>query len=260
VNLRNITFFTSDFKRKVSVFLTFVLLFGLISFVEKKQSEKVCTQVDIRIGDTYSNYFIHESDILALMTKGGTEPLVGKPYQNIDLKNLELRIKTNKFIRNCEVARNLKGELTVDIQQNRPIARIIQRNAPDAYISDDGRILPMSDRFTARVPLIEGDNLEHYVNNGLLADEEGQALFQLLQYIDNHKFWKAQIAQLNVSRDGNIHLYPQIGRQTIEFGSASDIESKFRKLMIFYKKILPVKGWNNYTRVSLAYQNQIICE
>jgi cell division protein FtsQ len=57
-----------------------------------------------------------------------------------------------------------------------------------------------------------------------------------------------------------VTLYPQMGKQIIEFGMATDIESKFRKLKIFYKKILPVKGWNRYSKISLAYQDQIICE
>jgi cell division protein FtsQ len=228
--------------------------------VEKRQATKVCTKVHVSIENTLNNYFINDTDVMSLITNNGRDRLVGEPYKNIDLKNLEKRIKTNKFIRNCQVSRDLKGELSVDVKQRRPIARIVQRYGPDAYISDQGEVLPLSDRFTARVVLIEADNAEPLVEKDLLETESGKSFFQLLQFIDGHKFWKAQIAQLYMNADGTILLYPQVGKQVIEFGTATDIERKFNKLKIFYKQIVPVKGWNRYSRVSLAYHNQIICE
>ncbi|MFC5533597.1 cell division protein FtsQ/DivIB [Rhodocytophaga aerolata] len=253
-------FFKYKLKRKVKVFLTFVIFFGLIGFVEKKQASKVCTKVNVSIENTLNNYFINETDVLALITNNGSDQLVGEEYKNIDLKSLEKRIKTNKFIRNCQVSRDLKGELSVEVKQRRPIARIVQRYGPDAYISDQGEVLPLSDRFTARVIIIEADNAENLVEKDLLQTDSGKNIFQLLQFIDSSRFWKAQIAQLYMNADGTILLYPQVGKQVIEFGTATDIERKFNKLKIFYKQIVPVKGWNRYSRVSLAYQNQIICE
>ncbi len=253
-------FFSHRLKRKVKVFLTFVILFGLIGFVEKKQVSKVCTKVNISIENYYDSYFINEEDVMNLITKGGSEKLIGANFKNIDLKNLEKRIKTNKFIQYCQVSRDQEGELSVQIKQCRPIARIVHRDAPDAYISETGTILPLSERFTARVVLIEGENTYKWLEKDLLETEDEKAFFDLLKYIDTHKFWKAQIAQVFIDNQGMITLYPQVGKQVIEFGTATDIESKFMKLKIFYKKILPVKGWNRYSKISLAYQDQIICE
>jgi cell division protein FtsQ len=66
-------FFSHRLKRKVQVFLTFVILLGLIGFVEKKQVTKVCTKVNISIENYYDSYFINEDDVLELITKGGAE-------------------------------------------------------------------------------------------------------------------------------------------------------------------------------------------
>ncbi len=78
--------------------------------------------------------------------------------------------------------------------------------------------------------------------------------------MEKSPFWKAQIAQAEIAKDGDITLYPQIGRQTIDFGQPENIEDKFKRLDIFFKKILPVKGWNYYQKVSIKYNNQIVCE
>jgi len=48
--------------------------------------------------------------------------------------------------------------------------------------------------------------------------------------------------------------------QRVEFGKAENIEEKFKKLMIFYKEILPQRGWTKYERVNLEYEGQVIAE
>ncbi len=248
-------------KRSIQVALTATALFGLIGFVEKKQAAKTCSGVNIRIEDAYDTYFLNEDDVLALMTHNGTEKLIGAAYKNIDIRKLEKRIKSNKFIRECQVYSDLTGALNVEIEQARPIARLVYPTAPDRYISEEGAVLPMSERFTARVLLLEGNWIDKLVGkDDWHQSPAGKNFFALLHFIDSNKFWKAQVAQLSVSPSGNIKLFPQVGSQVIEFGDAADFEQKFEKLKLFYKQILPVKGWNRYSRVNVAYKNQIICE
>jgi cell division protein FtsQ len=58
----------------------------------------------------------------------------------------------------------------------------------------------------------------------------------------------------------DLELQPQVTKQIVEFGKAEEVEKKFRKLMAFYKNILPYKGWNTYERVSLKFNDQIVCK
>ena len=78
--------------------------------------------------------------------------------------------------------------------------------------------------------------------------------------IDADKFWSAQLAYFDIDKEGKMKIYPQVGKQVIEFGNVENIEERLSKLKIFYKKILPQTGWNKYYRVNLEYHNQIICE
>jgi len=234
--------------------------FALIGFVENKQHKRRCTGIEVHISDAYDTYFINEADVLSLVTNNGSERIDGEPFREINLKNLELRLKTNKFVKTCQVYADLTGKLNVIVQQNRPIARTVNSYTPDAYISEEGDILPLSERFTARVVLVEGPGLRKLLRGNLKADSTSKEYFDLLQHIDNERFFKALIAQIAISADGSIRMYPQIGRQVIEFGPPADFEQKFEKIKIFYQKILPVQGWNRYSRVSVAYKNQIVCE
>ncbi|WPP53174.1 cell division protein FtsQ/DivIB [Catalinimonas niigatensis] len=247
-------------KKWVKIVIFSLSMVSIIAMTEKHRSEKVCQHVMIHVDNRYENYFIDEQDVQMLMTDAGADNIVGKKYLEIDLKALENRIETNKYVHRAEVHRDVKGNLLVYTEQNRPMARVMRSDAPDAYISDEGEILPVSDKYTARVMLISGEYTGKLLRQKIKESEEGQQIFELINFINRDEFWKAQIVQMEIASNGNILLYPQVGKQLIEFGKAEKISEKFNKLAIFYEQVLPRKGWNYYTRVNLKYQDQIVCD
>jgi cell division protein FtsQ len=82
----------------------------------------------------------------------------------------------------------------------------------------------------------------------------------LLVRLHEDAFWQAQIAQLDIAANGEINMIPQVGGQLIEFGQPVEVETKLKKLGIFFTRILPTRGWNRYHRVNVEYQNQIVAE
>lgn len=246
-------------KSGVKAALAGLLLFSAIGFVEKKQHDKVCHEIIINIENQFDNYFIDQKDILHLMTNRGYEKIIGTTLGDLELKAIENRIRAHKYIQNAEVYKDLRGNVIVNAVQAQPIARVVQPDGPDAYIGRKGQILPTSERFTARVIVIDGAYASELVKQDLTKTKEGKAIFELLNYILANKFWSAQIAELKIDHKGYIVMYPQVSKQYVEFGKAEDIEEKFKKLHIFYTKILPM-NWNAYERVDLKYENQIICE
>jgi cell division protein FtsQ len=234
-------------------------LIALGSFVSARQKAKICKNVAINIDNEFNNYFISEAEVRNLITREGARELEGAAIQEIDLKSLETRIQNHKFVKDVQVSRDLEGNIKVYIKQNRPIARIIHADT-DAYIDKEGNILPLSERFTARVLPITKSVLTPSFTKEFFQDSTGKAYLQLIDFIEKDDFWKAQIAQMHIDAKGKIVFLPQVGDQNIEFGKPEDIPDKFRKLMIFYQKVLPVMGWDRYKRVNVEFNNQIICE
>lgn len=236
-----------------------VTIGALAGFASSRQQEKICEKVTINIDNEYNNYFIGDKEVRGLLTREGDRNLEGLPNQNIDLKNLENRLKAHKFVKDAEVYRELDGNIHVSVKQTRPIARIIGSDQ-DVYIDAAGNMLPLSDRYTARVIPITKSALLKSSDKGFFQDSVGQSYLSLLQFIENDQFWKAQLAQMYIDGKGKVSFLPQVGEHTIEFGKPTDIEKKFNKLMVFYKEVLPVMGWDKYKRVNVEYENQIICE
>ena len=231
-----------------------------IGLVEKNYRSRTCTAINVNISNQYQNYFINESDVIDLLTDGGDRQIVGAAFEDLDLKQLESSLLDTKFVHNAEVFKNLEGTLTINIDQSRPIARLMSKKLNDRYISSDGKVLPLSKRYTARVVLIDGTFADNASLYDLTEKAMDRQLMDLLYFIDSDPFWKAQIAQLNIDKKGNIKMHTQVSKQVVEFGKPENIENKFNRLKIFYKDILPAKGWNSYKRVSVKFNDQIVCE
>jgi cell division protein FtsQ len=237
-----------------------VLIIGSIGFVEKKYSGRLCKAIKVDIDNQFENYFINEADIIDIITNRGERRVVGEELGNLNLKEIERKLLDHKFVQEADVYKDLKGNINVMVNQSRPIARLTSPSRKDRYISDRGEILPVSNRYTARVVLISGYYAEKADLESIMNSEFGEKLLALLHFIEHDKFWKSQIAEMHIDKKGEITMYSQISKQKVEFGQPDNIERKFVKLKIFYKDILPTKGWNDYDRVCLKYKNQIVCE
>jgi cell division protein FtsQ len=246
-------------RREVKVTVILLLAVISIALVEKRQSETICTSVHINIINPEQSNFVDENEIRRLVTADKSVPLVGSAYPRIYLKEIESRTESNLYIQEAQVYKDHRGDVFVDVYIARPIARILRPGARDTYISDKGNLIETSTKYTSRVLLISGSYVKN-LNKNLRKDQAQRDLFDFLRFIYKDKFWKAQISQIDINTDGELIIYPQITKQYIQFGTIEDWQKKMYKLKIFYSKILPFRGWNNYSRVNLEYENQIICE
>ena len=53
-------------------------------------------------------------------------------------------------------------------------------------------------------------------------------------------------------------MIPRVGNQNIILGNGDSLTVKFNNLLIFYKKALPLVGWNTYKTINIKYTNQVI--
>lgn len=249
-----------NIKREIKITALLTVVFLLIAVSERKQGTIAVKNIVIKVENIEGNQFIDEGDVADLMQLG-EENLKGASLEKLNMKELEKRIRMNRFVKDAQLYSDLKGNLVVKAKLRRPIARLVRNDGPDGYIAEDGTVMPVSDKFTTRVVLISGSYIRGLLSlENLNQTEETRNLMKMLEMIREDDFWRAQVAQLDIDSKGRVNILPQIGGQTIEFGVAENLETKFKKMRIFYKEILPQKGWNTYKRVNLEYEGQIIAE
>jgi cell division protein FtsQ len=228
----------------------------LMSFIEIKKAEVVCKDVKIYIPG--SQYFIDKKEVENILQLSSFT-LVGRKIDNINLHDLENRLKANPFVAYAKVYADMDGIIMIEIAQREPIMRVMNQFDQNYYIDKDGLKLPLSVNFTARVLAANGFIDEPFGNkvdtlHTLLAKD----LFKTVTYIRKDSLWDAQIAQIYVNEGHEIELIPRVGNQRILLGSADSLELKFQNLRAFYKQALPQVGWDAYKVINIKYANQII--
>ena len=247
-------------RREIKVAVALIGVSFLIAFGERKQSGALCKDIVVELENLRENHFMDEADVLKLVESSG-QSIKGVSLKRINLNIIESKLKYDKHILDADLYGDLKGNLVVDVELRRPIARIVQADAPDAYISEDGVIMPVSEKYTSRVVLISGAFVKNLLESGdLNKTNEGKQVLDMIEFISEDKFWRAQVAQLDINSAGKVVIFPQVTGQRVEFGKPENIEIKFKKLMTFYKEILPQRGWTRYERVNLEYEGQVIAE
>jgi cell division protein FtsQ len=252
--------FKFNLKREIKIGAAVLVVLLFIAFTERRTATVSIRDISIKLENLEGNHFMDEADILNLMQLN-QENLKGASMDRVSLKGIEKKIKHDPFIQDAEVYSDLRGNVVARVALRRPVARIVRNDGPDGYIAEDGTLMPVSDKFTSRVVLISGSYIRQLLQQDNVNDtEEGRQLMELVGRIRADEFWNAQIAQLDVDGKARITFFPQVGDEKIEFGKPDNQEVKLRKLMIFYKEILPRMGWNKYERVNLEYEGQIIAE
>jgi len=249
-----------NLKREMKIGAALLVVVMFIAFTERRQGDVIIRDITVKIENLNENHFLDEDDIIDLMELD-KQTLKGAGLEEVNLKDIEKRIRLEPFIKEADMYSDIKGNVVVRVKLRRPVARLVRNDGPDGYIAEDGTIMPVSGKYTSRVLLISGGFIRTLLKQQNVNDlEEGKQLMELINIIQEDNFWRAQIAQLDIDSKTNIAMYSQVGDEKIEFGKLDNQEAKFKKLMIFYKEILPRTGWNKYSRVNLQYEGQIVAE
>jgi cell division protein FtsQ len=233
-------------------------LIVLMSFVEGKKQAVNCSNVKILIPG--ADNFIEREEIDAILRQNQGE-LIGRKLEDINLDDIEDKIKANPYIAYAKVYADMDGVIHIEISQREPLLRIINSANQDFYIDRNGLKMPVSANFTADVLVANGNIMESFsgkldtLNSKVAAD-----LYKTALYIEADTLWDAQIEQLFVNDKKDIELIPRVGNQRIILGDADSLDVKMDNLMAFYKQAMPKVGWDLYKTINIKYTNQIVCE
>ncbi len=225
-----------------------------------KQRSIACKKLHIELDNDKGLFFVDEADVRKAFTKLCGQQPEGKPMKTLDLAKLEDELENNPYIENANLYADIQGDLHVRITQKEPLLRIINNNGVSFYIDKKGYKIPVSSKFTSRIPVATGIIDPTQVFEGKVADSTVlNELYQLALFIEKDPFRSALVEQVYVDERGEFELIPMIGSHSILIGRSDDLEGKFRQLMIFYKEVLTNVDESTYKTVNVKYKDQIIC-
>ncbi|WP_205509039.1 cell division protein FtsQ/DivIB [Longitalea arenae] len=219
------------------------------------QNNKTCKGYAIRLKGKPDQWFLDKKDVTAILVgQGGVK---GKPIKDFDLRGMENQLKNNVWVKDAELFFDNSRVLQVRIEERVPIARLFTVTGNSFYIDSSGERLPLSDKFSARLPVFTGFPSEKDKLKGadsvLIRD-----IINISNYLLHDDFWMAQVSQIDVQPDRTFEFIPVVGNHIIQFGDGTDYEKKFRRLLLFYQQVLSRTGMDVYQKLNVRYARQVI--
>ena len=246
-----------------------LLTLGFVNHEEKLVKGK---DLNINIDYSNNNLFIDAMDIQDFL-RSRNDSVKGRNLSDVDINKIEKSLLTHPAVFSAQVSLSIDGNMKIAIKQRDPLVRVFNSSGESFYIDKQARLMPLSENYTAKVPVATGFIWEGFAASNkfnfqeIFADSKLSGMFVLddiysmANYISKDTLLSVFIHQINVNRNKEFELFPAVGDQKILFGKCDNFQKKFEKLKIFYKEGLNnINGWNNYCSIDLRFEGQVICK
>jgi cell division protein FtsQ len=237
--------------KKVIKYIILPILLGGIGFLygfsNERNSQQIITESIVKF-HSKEPYFLTEQIVNKLLIQNNAR--VKKQAKSvIDLYMLEEQVLENPYVEKVSLFITVDGNLNTVIQQREPIARILDGNS-SYYVDSQAVKVPISENYSARVPVITG------VSN----EKEVSRLIVLLNKIVKDNFLSKEIIGIELKAQNEYMFTVRSGNYRINFGDLTEIDSKIKKLKAFYSKVFLDSTIHKYKTINIKYHNQVVGE
>ncbi|MFY8213114.1 MAG: cell division protein FtsQ/DivIB [Flavobacterium sp.] len=194
-----------------------------------------------------NSFFIKQESVNKLLIENNSQVSAIEKV-TLDLNKLEKSIAHNPMVEKSEVYVSIDGILKAEVAQKTPIARVFDASS-SYYIDYHGRKMPLSEEFTARVPVV----------SGIPTPKSLQHIVPVLQYIFKDPFLKKNIIGIQLVPVTGLRLLSRNYTYDIEFGKPIRVEEKFTCYKAFYQKAVLDSSLTQYKRINLKFAQQVVC-
>jgi cell division protein FtsQ len=251
---------------RILLILPLLYLITIPVYLASSTNSVRCGGIVIDIKDSSDFHFVTRKQLLNL-AYGNAGRILGKPVRDIPVSEIENRINVIRELKVAEVYTTIDGNVHVYVDQRDPVMRVMPDSGGDYFVDEDGVVVRRRNLYNPRLHIVTGNvNISQAMLNGVSVLDTSiknsilRDIYYLVNYLNDDRFWSAQIDQIYVEGNSEIDLIPRVGNQMIHLGTAENYEGKLRNLEAFYEKVLPEVGWNKYSSINLEFKDQIVCK
>lgn len=237
------------------ILLLVAFIVGTLAFTSIDHKKVECTEIEVSFNDK-DPIHVSAKELLRLVSHADSK-ILGKMLNEINSESIEEEVSKHQAIQKADVYKIVsreegvfKGTLVVKVKHRKPILRVMSESGR-YYLDKQGNKVPDSPNYTTNVLVASG-----YIDEKFAVEQ----LLPFVLFVENNDFWKAQIQQVYVEKNGDVQLVPLVGDHIIELGDVDNFERKLQKMRAFYEQVLVKNSWNKYDVISLKYNNQVIAK
>ncbi|WP_293870807.1 cell division protein FtsQ [Flavobacterium sp.] len=222
------------------------VIIGLFSFTSYRNERRKIKKTEVVFVGENTLFLKPEMVNKLLIEKNKELKTINKV--DLDLRELEKSVNKQEMIQKADVFVSVDGVLKAVVKQKTPVGRVFDETG-SFYIDCEGNKMPLSENYTARVPLVSGEI--NVVNK--------EKLSEVLKMITQDDFLKKNIIGLQVLPDGSLIMENRNYDFQIDFGRTINIEKKFKNYKAFFQKAVSDSTLNKYKRINLKFTKQVVC-
>ena len=222
--------------------LILVLLTGSIVLTQLRSKDHIINTVEIIFKEENARFLSKE--IVNKLLIQSNDSLFFQQKDMVALNKVEQQFINHPVIKNAELYAVPQGKLYIEIEERLPIVRI--QSDTSFYLDEAVQKIPLSERFTAKVPLFYGE----------LNEENMHALVQLISRLSSDTFLADEV--IDYQWENNAFI---IGLRSYPFevvwGQNDAFDQKVEKLKRFCAYVMENKD-KTFNRINLTYENQVV--
>ena len=228
----------------IKLVLLLIVVGFLFAFSNLRNNAKTIVSTDISfLGE--NTLFITETAVSKLLIQN-QQSVTELPKEIIDLNALETALNSNPMIKEAQVFMSVNGELSAEIEQKQPIARVSTEES--YYIDDEGQYMPLSVNYAARVPLVTGN----------INKEKLDRVFRLAKTVYEDEFLKKHVIGIHQNEDNSIDFKIRKSDVVVHLGDLNNLDKKLNNFKVFYQKAVKDDILERYSTINLKFDKQVI--
>ena len=226
--------------------LAAALVTGILWAKDKSRREK-CTGIEVQVINADSTSFVTPQGVLNDL-KGQGIKLVGKRMGDINASEIEEALRLSPYLENADIVKCQDGKVLIRVSQLVPVFRVFDGGS-SYYVNRAGKHMSATNYYHSDVPVVQGHFTRKFPPTHLLP---------LIDYVENDSLLHSLVTMYIVRDTNNIILVPSISGHVVNIGNVSGLENKFAKLKLFYREVMPQRGWNTFDTISVKWNHQVV--
>ena len=226
--------------------LVVALMSSLLVFASKRNDARYVEKVDVKFLSS-NNHFITQEMVEKLIVQNFSDDGT-MPKGKLDLKSIEEQLNNHPMIAHSEVYVGVDGKLYAEVAQKTAVGRVINAGT-SYYIDANGNQMPLSEQFSARVPIVSGQ----------LKAENKERFTELLNEIFYDEFLKTTLTGIHINPDQSLIFSVRNFDYQIEFGHLKEIDRKLDNYKAFVHYSVNDTMITHYKNINLRFTEQVVC-
>lgn len=228
--------------------LAVIYIIVMVPLTNRAERNDTFKGLKVTVNDDQGTRFLKKEDVCDMLAEmsQGFDTLRRKNLNTLDVERL---LNSNSRVEKstCRILND--GTLAVEVDPIDPVARVFDSKGT-VYVNAVGKRVPALPRYHIDVPV---------VTTSAVADSAMVSkLLPILRAIKTNPRANALVSTLRIDSRGDIIIIPNVVGHVINFGDTTLIDNKFERLHVFYRDVMPVRGWQAFDTISIKWAGRVV--